>query len=160
MADWANFFGATASAAGALVGLIFVGISLNYAKILQSKHLPNRAQEALLLLAINLVLASLLLVPRQPLDAIGYEVLGVGILAWTLITRLHVEIYRLIDPAFRNSAAAYATLGQLAVLPVPVAGIMIRFEGQVGLYFLVPGILLSYVVAILNVWILTIEISR
>jgi hypothetical protein len=135
MAAWANFFGATASAAGALVGLIFVGISLNYAKILQSKHLPNRAQEALLLLAMNLVLASLLLVPREPSEAIGYEVLGIGILAWSLITRLHVEIYRLIDPRFRKSATAYATLGQVAVLPVPIAGIIIRFEGQIGLYF-------------------------
>jgi hypothetical protein len=159
MAAWDNLFGATASAAGALVGLIFVGISLNYAKILQSKHLPNRAQEALLLLAINLVLATLLLVP-QPSDAIGYEVLGIGILAWLLITRLHVDIYRLIDPTFRNRATAYAALGQFAVLPVPIAGIMIHRQGQAGLYFLVPSILLSYVVAILNAWILTIEISR
>jgi hypothetical protein len=49
---------------------------------------------------------------------------------------------------------------QVAVLPFPVAGVSLRLRAGGGLYWLVPGVVLCLVVAVLNAWVLLIEIVR
>ena len=58
-ADWANFFVAEVGASAALLGLLFVSISINLSKILSFRALPNRAFGALLALLAVLVVSSL-----------------------------------------------------------------------------------------------------
>jgi MFS-type transporter involved in bile tolerance (Atg22 family) len=65
MSGWENFFLGELGASAALTGLIFVGISINLGKIMESSYLPNRALEALVVLVAVLFLTSLLLIPNQ-----------------------------------------------------------------------------------------------
>ena len=79
MAGWENFFIAEVGAAAALGGLLFVSISLNLTKILAIDGLPDRAGQSLLLILAVLVLASLMLMPNQPLTLVGVEILVVSV---------------------------------------------------------------------------------
>ncbi|HYB02575.1 MAG TPA: hypothetical protein VED37_20280 [Ktedonobacteraceae bacterium] len=65
MNGWENFFIAEVGASAALLGLIFVGVSINLTRILSISGLPNRALLALIILLTILVISSLLLVPEQ-----------------------------------------------------------------------------------------------
>jgi modulator of FtsH protease len=59
MAAWANFLTAQVGASAALVGLLFVGLSVNLSKILASAKLTDRAFVVFLLLLTVLVASSL-----------------------------------------------------------------------------------------------------
>jgi modulator of FtsH protease len=106
MAGWDSFFVAQVGASAALAGLVFVGISLNQAKIMASAYLPNRAQEALVVLLVNLLLSSLFLTPGQSAVSLGAEVLAVGLIAWAVVLLLHVDSFRRMDAIHRPCCSA------------------------------------------------------
>src|SRR5262245_24883314 len=91
MDAWANFFIGQLGASAALLGLLFVGVSINLAKILGSRDLTNRALLAMILLLIILIVSSLFLIPGQPLTWLGAEVLilGIGVGAAGAIIEFH-----------------------------------------------------------------------
>ncbi len=41
-----------------------------------------------------------------------------------------------------------------------LAGVLLQTGGRSGFYWIVPGIIFSYLVALLNAWVLLIEINR
>lgn len=160
MLGWDTFFLAQIGAAGALAGLVFVGVTLNHNAIMCSAHLPNRAQEALMVLLANLIVSALLLVPSQNDFTRGLEVLGVGLVVWIFVSYLHADNFDLVDPAYRLNAARYALLGQLATAAFPLGGFLLASQWAWAGYAIAWGCLLSYVAAMANAWILTVEISR
>jgi hypothetical protein len=160
MATWESFFQTQVGASATLAGLVFVGVSLNLTKIIASGHLPNRALEALFVLWTNMVLSSLYLVPGQGLGAFGIEVVASGLLLWPVVSLLHFRSMRAIEPEFRRHGAVAALQGHLFVASVIAAGAAILLKGPVGLYGLVPVLLLGYFLALSNAWVLTVEINR
>jgi hypothetical protein len=160
MRGWDNFFMAQVGASAALAGLVFVGISINLTKIIASGYLPNRAQEALLVMLLTLIQSSLFLVPRQTSRSLGLEVLVGGLLAWAILIYLHADSFRRMDTDFRKRAIGAAVMGQASVFSICAAGGVMIAAGPVGVYWLVPGLLLSYVVALANAWVLIVEINR
>jgi modulator of FtsH protease len=60
-------------ASAALLGLLFVGVSINLTKILGSRDPADRSLLTMILLLIILIVSSLLLVPGQPLNWLGAE---------------------------------------------------------------------------------------
>jgi hypothetical protein len=157
---WDNFFLAEVGASAALAGLLFVGVSLNLTKILELPWLPGRALEALVMLLTVLVVSSLMLVPRQPPQLLGGEVLIVGLASWLMITRLHLQAWRVIDPSLRQAFAGRVACAQAASVPFIVSGIILMLQSDAGYYWLVAGVLGYFVVAVLNAWVLLIEINR
>ena len=79
-AAWANFFVAEVGAAAALSGLVIVAISINLQRILSFPQLPGRAAEMLIMLVGALFASSFALMPGQPLNVLGGEMLGAGLL--------------------------------------------------------------------------------
>ncbi len=160
MTGWENFFLAEAGASAALVGLVFVGISINLAKIVGSPGLPGRAFEALFVLAVVLVVSSLLLVPGQSLMLIGAEVLVVGLIDWVTLVGLQISFLRVLDPRRRPQFVVRVILGQTATLPFIITGAVVLIQGSSGLYWIVPAVIFSLIVALLDAWVLVIEINR
>ena len=117
MAAWNNFFFAQVGASAALVGLIFVAVSINLTKILSWAPLPDRAFEALLVLLSILITSSLMLVPEQPLALVGIEVLIVGLFTWVIVARINLRNYRKTDAQYRRLVLRNIGLNQLALLP-------------------------------------------
>jgi hypothetical protein len=160
MSEWANFFFAEATASSALVGLIFVAISINLNQILAAAHLPRRAIMALVILMSILIISSLMLVPGQSLTVIGGEILGIGCIIWYAVTRLEIAVLRSVDEQYRSSQYPSLIINQLVMLLYIAAGILILAIGKNGLYVLVPAMLFSFMIAITEVWVLMVEIKR
>ena len=160
MTGWENFFIAQAGAAAALAGLIFVGVSINLTKILSVSKLPSRAMLPLILLINILILSSLLLIPGQANVTAGCEVSILGCIVWILTTNIDLGILRQTSIPYKKQFIYNMILTQLAVLPFPVAGFILLLRGTEGEYWLVPGILISFLKAVIDAWVLLIEINR
>ncbi|MBM9466623.1 hypothetical protein [Nakamurella leprariae] len=171
---WQNLAVATAGAAAALAGLIFVAVSLNLAKILSFARLPWRAGSTLGLLLVVLVGALLVLVPMDH-TALGITLAVTGLLYCTLAIlaglrqaaapRRPAAAVSGPDSEREYAHSAVARAYHVLSLCVPallvlVGGISVLAEAGGGLYWLVAGFIAGFVVAVLNAWVLLVEIER
>jgi len=160
MDGWENFFLAQVGASAALVGLIFVAVSISLAKILATARLPERAFQALLVLLQILVISSLMLVPHQSTALVGGEVLAIGLLVWIVVIVFDLRNLLNAAAAYRWRTVLRTILSQLASLLYLVAGGVLLGRGTEGLYWLVPAMMCAFVIAILDAWVLLVEINR
>src|SRR5215212_6778453 len=162
MDDWHDFFLAAAGAAAVLAGLVFVGVSINLEMIMANPTygLAGRALEALVLLVAVLIVTSLLLVPAQGMVLAGVEVLAVGVADWAAIVPiqlLQLRNWQSLEPNLRWHLVTRVVLGQVATLPFVAAGVAVLSWGVGGLYWLAAGVVLSFLVAVGDAWILLVE---
>jgi hypothetical protein len=73
---WTELFVASAGAAAALAGLIFVAVSINLQRILTVEGLPERGLETVALLLGVLVISIFGLIPGQGSTALGIQILS------------------------------------------------------------------------------------
>ena len=165
MEDWHDFFLAAAGAAAVLAGLVFVGISINLEMIMSNPiyGLPGRALEALVMLMAVLVVCSLLLTPAQGMVLAGVEVLAVGVTDWVIIVAIQLrqlKNWQSLEPDLRWNFVWRVVLGQATTLTFLASGIAVLSWGVGGLYLLVAGVVLSFLAAVAEAWVLLVEIHR
>jgi hypothetical protein len=157
---WESLFVTEAGVAAVLAGLLFVAVSINLAKVLQHPGLPGRAAEAVGLLVGVLVACTLGLVPGQSRTVFGAELLATGLLSWSIQFGVHLHAARQgLGPSTAVLIGRIA-LAQAAVFSMPIAGLSLLIGAGGGLYWLVPAVTLSVMVAVLDAWVLLIEIQR
>lgn len=155
---WHDFFVAEAGAAAALAGLLFVAVSINLARILEFAHLPTRALEALTAFLSVLVVATLGLVPDQTLQALGCEIAAAGLAFIAILTATLLRSHK--------GVARYVGWGQHALmnlappLPFLIGGVLMAMGSPSGLYWIAPGVLLSFLAGVIGAWVLLVEIQR
>lgn len=160
MEKWSDFFVATAGASAALAGFIFVSVSISLKQILAFPKLPNRTLESLLF-PINVLLISCCgLVPDQAPAWMGSEMLGFGLLTSGISFKLGWVMLNLTPDPYKRSYRLNFLITQMITLPYWLAGILIIEVGWVGVYWVVPAILLSFIKTFYDVWLLLIEINR
>jgi hypothetical protein len=163
---WQNYFLAQAGAAAALAGLVFVAVSLNLKIILRYPHLPGRVGQALISLIQLLLAAMVVLVPHQSSQAVGAELLILGMVVlivllamqWSGVQRLQAD--RGVSRQARLLKAQIMTTSQLVSLPTVIAGATLLAKAGGGLAWLAPGTFLALIVALEDAWVLLIEIQR
>ena len=162
MSQWDNFFAAEVGASAALLGLLFVSVSINLSRILSFSALPNRALSALFVPLVVLTVSSLCLAPGQPLTLLGAEILVIGLGVWAATTRFDIQALKEIerDAPHRPRAIVTTFFNQGVTLLYVLSGLVILLNGVAGVYWLVPAILFSFVKAALDAWVLLIEINR
>ncbi len=82
LADWQTLFAVQAGAAATLTGLVFVAVSINLPRIIETPGLPGRAAESMLQFLQVFFVSLAILIPQQPLTTLGCEAFFVAALAW------------------------------------------------------------------------------
>jgi hypothetical protein len=158
---WNAFFQGELGAAAALAGLLFVSVSVNQARILSLGRMADRGLEALAMLFLVIVTASLPLVPGQPARWLGGEILTIGAATLAALFPLQQGYLRLTDPIHRPASARMVWLDRFAVSVIAAGGLGLAILGdERALYILPAGILLVFVAVGANAWVLLIEINR
>jgi modulator of FtsH protease len=157
-AAWREFFVAAAGASAALLGLLFVTMSVNLAQILKYRYLPPRAAATLGSLLTILVICCFGLAPGQGRQAFAWEVLAVVALAglqalWAVVRSRDPE-----DPGHLVVPTALLLVTPLLVLLG--GGISLLACGGGGIYWLLVGTVLVFIAASVNAWVLLVEILR
>ena len=165
ISQWSDFALAQLGASAALLGLVFVGISINLRDILGSGSLVHRADEAVILLGSVLVMATVVLIPGQRKDVLSTELILLGAALFAVVLFLQRDaVTQAPDPAKpgppRGSLAMRRAFGLGAAALVAVGGITLAAEAGGGLYWLPAAVLVAYVGALTNAWILLVEILR
>ena len=157
VAEWHELFVAAAGAAAALAGLVFVAVSINVERILSFHGLPERALQTILLLLGAVVVSILGLIPQS---------------TNTLAIELLVATVMLCFGLFYSARAAFDTGGNrtwlfsrlVVVVPgsVPylVAAVSLLIGSGGGLAWMAVGILGAMIGAVVNAWVLLVEILR
>ena len=158
-AEWTDLFVAVAGASAALLGLLFVAVSINLERILKFEGLPERALETLLFLVLALLASIVGLIPGQSHVALGLELLFVSLATAVVVLRL--PTLRMEDDEVEASwVIARWAVRLAATVPFVVGAISVCVEGGGGLYWVVAGIVFALIGAVASAWVLLIEILR
>ena len=84
-----------------------------------------------------------------------------GITAWSIMTAIWIRALRAPVPNQPRFVPVVSTVvTQAATLPIVIAGVSLLLRAGGGLYWLVPGLAFSLVVAVANAWVLLVEVVR
>jgi len=164
-AEWSNFAIAQLGASSVLLGLVFVGVSINLGQIVGSPLLVRRAGEAILVLGSVLVASSCVLIPGQERGAVAIELAAVaagmfGLLAYVQRDARAGVVRRGERGTTRRSFIVRRVVSFGAAGLTAVAAVALGAEVVGGLYWWPPAILVAYAGALANAWVLLVEILR
>jgi hypothetical protein len=157
-AAWHDFFMAAVGASAALLGLLFVSLSINIQTILKYPYLPGRAAATLGILLVVLVVCFFGLAPNEGTTTFGWVVIAVSTLAAG-------QTIWISERRRRSGDRLTWTLFSLAQLLLPVlaifgGGVSLLARGGGGIYWILVGTALVFISASINAWVLLVEILR
>jgi modulator of FtsH protease len=158
--DWSTFFSAEAGASAALTGLIFVAISINLRRILKMRQLVARSAKALFLLMGILLASTACMAPGQTIRVLGCELATLGALVWILTTVTQHKANHNNPYVKMHQLILQVVLAQFAAIPLIAGGVSLMLGFGGGLYWLVAGTVFSFIAALIDAWVLLIEILR
>jgi modulator of FtsH protease len=156
-----EFFVAEVGAAAALAGLLVVAMSINIEKIMAMPTLPPRAAQTLIIITASLVIGSLGLFPRQPIEAYGWEAVATGIaigLTGMLEVRNLFARRNATDPMFWSLYPLLLVV--ISALPPLIGGALLVGGDEAGMYWVGAGIIISFLTTLQGGWVLLVEILR
>jgi hypothetical protein len=151
--SWDTFAVIVGGAAAALLGLLFIAISIRLNVVAGSQELRNRSAQTLVLFGIILVLAVLLAIPDQSRVVFGVEVVALAVLGGAGLTvldwrargdRSQQGIARVLDLVAPNTITSVLLL---------VAGVLLLFGLEAGLYVLVAPVVVAFVGGLTSAWL-------
>jgi hypothetical protein len=154
--EWSDLFVATAGASAALTGLVFVAVSINLRAILKHPGLPERALETLILLLGVLTASIFVLIPAQGTTALGIELA----LQSTVCLGAMFKLIKHSPQEKRAWTANRVTLAAFGTVPFLLGSISLLAHRGGGLGWVVAGVIAALIGAVLNAWVLLIEILR
>ncbi len=157
---WSNYLSVLAGAAATLTGLVFVAVSINLSRVLAIPGLTGRAAESLMQLLGVVAISTTALIPRQPVAALGAEILGIGSALWLVETVFQIGYMRRKTGHPRGWAITRIAQTQLANVPFCICGILLLRGSPAGLYWLAPGCIFSLGAGVASAWVLLVEILR
>jgi hypothetical protein len=155
---WGDFAAVVGAATGALLGLLFVAVSIRVEASSKSPELRNRSAQTLAVLLTGVLAAVLLAVPEQRLWTLGgeYFVLAVVVGGFAVV----------LDRAVDESGSS---LGRLldAINPtfvtcslLVVSAVVLILDHKFGLYFLIPAVIAVLIGGVVNAWLILVRLTE
>jgi modulator of FtsH protease len=158
---WHDFFLGELGASAALIGLVFVAVSINLSDIVQTPALASRAFETLLNLIMVLFTVSVALIPMGEFSTWGIVLLILTVLYWGFLLYIQIGILRRLEAPYRRSFITGTLLiNQAAALAFFLGALGLIIYGEGGLYLTVTGTFLAYTASFVDAWVLLVEIKR
>jgi hypothetical protein len=162
---WHDFFLASSGATAALLGLLFVGVSINLSTVVAAERvdLRTRAAQAFSNLVFVLVLSLLMLVPNPDPSFIAF---GLGAVATIGLVRIGQNLVRLASGARRDRSLlpTLRRIGWTAVADVILAFTAWRIWDSAGRAEVIPNLIGVVFVLLLGAadiaWEMLTEVGR
>jgi len=158
LSDWGDFAVVIGAATAALLGLLFVAVSIRVDPIARSAELRNRAAQTLTLLLTGLLVAALLVVPDQRKWSLGAEYLVLALVvvgvAFVLDRRAG---NRRGSPFGRRLDAVNPTVVTCSLLFI--AAVILLLGREDGVYLLVPALIAVLVGGVVNAWLILVRLT-
>ena len=159
---WEAFYVMAGGAAAVLTGLIFVAVTLHVTPIIGNVLNRDRAWSSVAILASQLIIATAVLVPAQPLRLLGIEILVIAAF-WVMRTvrvtsDLSSAMRRLDRPSGKWQVEWPAWIAWVVALTG--SGVALVAEnGDVGFPLLALAMVGMFGFAIWSAWVLVSEVS-
>ena len=155
---WSELFVASAGASAALAGLVFVAVSINVERILHYPGLPERALETVLLLVGVVVVSLLALAPDLKGTELGLVLLAEGLVFGAAIGLLIV--HNRPAPGGPTRTPSRLGIALAGTLPFVIGAVSVIAGSGGGLWWTLGGMIGAIVGAVINAWVLLVEILR
>lgn len=160
VATWDTFAVVCGAAAAALLGLLFVAISIRIDVIAPSVELRNRAGQTLVLFSTALIVSILLSLPDQSYQAFGAELLALAAVSTAGMVWLDRRAAGAASGVRIARALDAVTPTALACGLLFVAGALLVFGVPAGLYVLVAPILAAFIGGVTSAWLLMTRVTE
>jgi hypothetical protein len=154
---WQLLFSTLANATAALVGLLFIALSLNLRTIIKVPLHTARAREAVAGMLGLLFISVLMLIPGQGRLVLGSEMIVGSLIFLGLGVWLRANTLSKVPRREWTGLILRHVLVNLGMVALLIAGISLIAERGGGLYWLVPTILLNLATSLYNAWILMVR---
>jgi hypothetical protein len=155
--QWSNFFVMVGGGAAALVGLIFVAMSINHKIILRNTTHKNRAINMLTGFTAVFMACCFALIGGQDLEALGLEWLVLWLIATAIFVRGYVVAIRSRTSSIGLSAPRLAG-GTVCYLAEVIGAVFLVLGDSAGLDIAAIGIIVLFGFLISGAWLLMIGI--
>ena len=153
MNKWDTFAVIVGGASAALLGLLFVAISIRISVIAGSAEFRSRAAQTLVLFGMVLLLSVLLAVPGQPRQALGVEVITLAVLSGVGLSLLGRRASRAAGQQRISRVLDIVSPNTITTALLLVAGILIAVGLDAGLYVMVAPVIAAFVGGLTSAWL-------
>ena len=157
LAPWADYFVAQAGAAGALTGLIFVALSLNFDQIISDEIWLPRGGTGLILLAQPIVYALVCLWPTRTAAPAAWTTAALAVLAALIVSRIVLR-GATSEPRSEQASRLVITLVEPAATALGAA--LVAAGHPAGAFVQASGALTGLAVGLVTAWVLLVEVRR
>ena len=159
MPGWSDFTVVSGGAAAALMGLLFVAVTLRIDAISRAPDLRSRAAQTLTLFSVALVAALLLAVPSQPRQVFGAELIALAVLGGVAMIALNKRAKRVPhqDPIARVLDRVGPNITTIVL--IGAAGVCTALNETWGIYLVVPAALAALIGGVLSAWVFLTSIA-
>lgn len=157
LADWSDFFVAAAGASAALAGLIIVAVSASVTEMIAIPGMTSRAGTSIALLVLGTVVSLAGLIPHQTPLFFGLEVVAFGAVCLGFAINTIVQLARTNRVSRTLSKSAPLVIPALLVV---IGGVVVAAGGEDGLGLIAAGVLLAVAAAVVDAWVVLVEIRR
>ena len=159
MHEWDTFAVIVGGSAGALVGLLFVAISIHAGRIAESADLRGRAAQTLVIFAALLLIALLLAIPEQSHRVLGGEFLALAVLVAVALILLDRLARNTDSPRGVASTVKNVNPSTLTALGIAIAGGLMVAGVEWADFVLVPVICAAMVGGLASAYLLLTKLT-
>jgi hypothetical protein len=157
--EWDTFAVVVGGSAGALVGLLFVAISIHAARMAESADLRGRAAQTLVIFAALLLIALLLAIPEQSQRVLGAEFLLLAALVAAALVWLDRLARQTDSPRPVARTLQNVTPSALTAAGIALAGGLMVFGVDWADFALVPVICAAMIGGLASAWLLLTKLT-